>query len=150
MGVVCAVGYAGFRAKAAERPPGFSARESIHALRERPILSRVALAQGFYGGGLIAALPLYALVYVDRLDLSLSDVGIIGILTSAATTVSFLAWGAVSDRKGPLVAMAFGSRARACWPCSPWPSPRASSCSGSRPWRPARRAPRSMSGSRPS
>jgi hypothetical protein len=109
VGVVCAVGYAGFRAKAAERPPGFSARESIHALRERPILSRVALAQGFYGGGLIAALPLYALVYVDRLDLSLSDVGIIGILTSAATTVSFLAWGAVSDRKGPLVAMAFGS-----------------------------------------
>jgi MFS family permease len=109
VGVVCAVGYAGFRAKAAERPPGFSARESIRALRERPILSRVALAQGFYGGGLIAALPLYALVYVDRLDLSLSDVGIIGILTSAATTVSFLAWGAVSDRKGPLVAMAFGS-----------------------------------------
>jgi predicted MFS family arabinose efflux permease len=109
VGVVCAVGYAGFRAKAAERPPGFSARESIHALRERPILSRVALAQGFYGGGLIAALPLYALVYVDRLDLSLSDVGIIGILTSAATTVSFLAWGAVSDRRGPLVAMAVGS-----------------------------------------
>jgi len=109
VGVICAVGYAGFRAKAAEQPPGFSARESVRALRERPILSRVALAQGFYGGGLIAALPLYALVYVDRLDLSLSDVGIIGILTSAATTVSFLAWGVVSDRKGPLVAMAFGS-----------------------------------------
>ena len=71
----------GFRAQAAERPPGFSARESIRALRERPILSRIALAQGFYGGGLIAALPLYAIVYVDRLDLSLSDVGIIGILT---------------------------------------------------------------------
>jgi MFS family permease len=32
-----------------------------------------------------------------------------GILTSAATTVSFLAWGVVSDRRGPLVAMAFGS-----------------------------------------
>jgi MFS family permease len=109
VGVVCAIGYAGFRAKAAERPPGFSARESVRALRERPILSRVALAQGFYGGGLIAALPLYALVYVDRLDLSLADVGIIGILTAAATTVSFLAWGAISDRKGPLVAMRLGT-----------------------------------------
>jgi MFS transporter, DHA1 family, staphyloferrin B biosynthesis exporter len=109
VGVVCAIGYAGFRAKAAERPPSFSARESVRALRDRPILSKVALAQGFYGGGLIAALPLYALVYVDRLDLSLSDVGIIGILTAAATTVSFLAWGAVSDRKGPLVAMRLGT-----------------------------------------
>jgi MFS family permease len=109
IGVICAIGYAGFRAKAAERPPGFSARESIRALRDRPVLSRVALAQGFYGGGLIAALPLYALVYVDRLDLSLADVGIIGILTSAATTVSFLAWGVVSDRKGPLVAMRIGT-----------------------------------------
>ena len=70
----------GLRAQAAGDLPRFSARESIRALRERPVLGRVALAQGFYGGGLIAALPLYALVYVDRLDLSLSDVGIIGIL----------------------------------------------------------------------
>ena len=41
---------------------------------------RVALAQAFYGGGLIAAAPLYALVYVDRLGLSLTEVGTIGIL----------------------------------------------------------------------
>jgi MFS family permease len=67
------------------------------------------MAQGFYGGGLIAALPLYAIVNVDRLDLSLSDVGIIGILTAAATTFSFLVWGAVADRRGPLVAMRTGS-----------------------------------------
>ena len=80
---VCAIAYAGFRAHAAGDPPRFSARDSIRALRERPVLGRVALAQGFYGGGLIAALPLYALVYVDRLDLSLADVGIIGILTAA-------------------------------------------------------------------
>ena len=59
----------GLRAASAERPPVFSARESIRALRERPVLGQVALAQGFYGGGLIAAVPLYALVHVDRLDL---------------------------------------------------------------------------------
>ncbi len=108
-GAICAVGYAGFRAHAADRPPIFSARDSIQALRDRPVLSRVAVAQGFYGGGLIGALPLYALVYVDRLDLSLSDVGIIGVLTAASTTLSFLAWGAVSDRFGPLVAMRLGT-----------------------------------------
>jgi DHA1 family inner membrane transport protein len=109
VGLVCALAYAGFRAPNAERPPSFSARDSIRALRERPILSRVALAQGFYGGGLIAASPLYAMVNVDRLDLSLSDVGIIGILTAGATTISFLVWGAVADRRGPLVAMRLGS-----------------------------------------
>ena len=102
-------GYAGLRAPNAERPLTFSARESIRALRERPVLSRIAFAQGFYGGGLIAAMPLYAIVNVDRLDLTLSEVGIIGIMTAAATTLSFLVWGAVCDRRGPLVAMRLGS-----------------------------------------
>jgi MFS family permease len=109
IGMACAVAYAGLRAHAAGDLPRFSARDSIQALRERPVLGRVALAQGFYGGGLIAAIPLYALVYVDRLDLSLGDVGIIGILTAAATTVSFMIWGVVADRHGAMVAMRIGS-----------------------------------------
>ena len=109
VGLVCAFAYAGLRSPDAMRPPSFSARDSIRALRDRPVLSKIALAQGFYGGGLIAATPLYAIVNVDRLNLSLSDVGIIGILTAAATTLSFLLWGAVADRRGPLVAMRLGS-----------------------------------------
>ena len=109
VGLTCALAYAGLRAPTAERPASFSARDSIRALRERPVLSRIALAQGFYGGGLIAAAPLYAIVNVDRLDLSMADVGIIGILTAGATTLSFLVWGAVADRRGPLVAMRIGS-----------------------------------------
>ncbi|HYN69977.1 MAG TPA: MFS transporter, partial [Candidatus Eisenbacteria bacterium] len=109
IGIASALAYAGLRARSDERPQKFSARESIRALRERPVLGRVALAQGFYGGGLIAALPLYALVHVDRLQLSLSEVGVIGILLSAATTVSFPVWGAVSDRFGPLASLRVGS-----------------------------------------
>jgi len=109
LGLVCPFAYAGLRSPDTERPPVFSARDSFRALRERPVLTRIALAQGFYGGGLIAAVPLYAIVNVDRLDLSLSDVGIIGILTAGATTFSFLAWGALADRRGPLVAMRLGS-----------------------------------------
>jgi MFS family permease len=109
VGLICAFAYAGLRAPNAERPLRFSARDSIRALRERPVLSRIALAQGFYGGGLIAATPLYAIVNVDRLDLSMADVGIIGILTAGATTIFFLLWGAVADRRGPLVAMRLGS-----------------------------------------
>jgi nitrate/nitrite transporter NarK len=109
VGVACALGYVGLRAKAAESPVAFSARESIRALRERPFLGRIALAQGFYGGGLIAAAPLFALVHVDRLNLSLSDVGVIGILAAVATTVAFPIWGLVADRFGPLAALRTGS-----------------------------------------
>jgi MFS family permease len=87
----------------------YSARESFRALSDRPVLGKVALAQGFYGGGLIAAIPLFALVHVDRLDLSMSDVGVIGILSAVGTTVLFPIWGAVSDRFGPLVTLRVGS-----------------------------------------
>lgn len=109
VGLACALGYVGLRAAAADRPALFSARESIRALRDRPILARIALAQGFYGGGLIAAAPLYALVHVDRLDLSLSEVGVIGILAAVATTIAFPIWGVVADRRGSLVALQIGS-----------------------------------------
>jgi MFS family permease len=87
----------------------FSARDSVRALRERPFRGRIALAPGFYGGGLIAAAPLYALVHVDRLDLTLSDVGVIGILAAIATTVAFPIWGVVADRHGALTALRLGS-----------------------------------------
>jgi MFS family permease len=108
IGAGCAVGYALFRAEAAGPPPGFSAREAVRALRERPVLARLALAQGFYGGGLIAAAPLYALVHVDRLELSLGVVGVIGIINALATTIAFPVWGAVSDRAGAIVGMRIG------------------------------------------
>jgi MFS family permease len=74
----------------------------------------MALAQGFYGGDFIAAAPLYALVFVDRLDLSLAEVGLIGILASVSTMVAFLVWGAVSDRHGPLVAIRLGGAIGLC------------------------------------
>jgi MFS family permease len=105
VGAVCAVAYVGLRAPAADGPPRFSARDSVRALRDRPVLARITLAQGFYGGGLVAAIPLYALVYVDRLDLSLGDVGVIGVLAAVSTTVSFMIWGAVVDRRGSIVAL---------------------------------------------
>ena len=109
VGVACAIGYLGLRAAAAEQPRSYSARESIRALRDRPALSRIAVAQGFYGGGLIAASPLFALVHVDRLNLSLADVGVIGILTAVATTVAFPLWGLVADRFGAVAALKTGS-----------------------------------------
>ena len=108
-GIACAFAYAGLRAHTTEPPVRFTARESFQTLRDRPILARIALAQGFYGGGLIAALPLFALVYVDRLALSLADVGVIGVLTAGATLLAFPAWGLVADRAGALPVIRIGS-----------------------------------------
>jgi nitrate/nitrite transporter NarK len=109
VGLACALAYAGLRGAAADQPPAFSARGSIRALRARPLLSRIAVAQGFYGGGLIAAAPLYAIVNVDRLNLSLADVGVIGVLTAVANTIAFPIWGIVADRRGGLTALRLGS-----------------------------------------
>ncbi len=53
VGALCALAYAGFRASAASVPLAYSARQSLRALRARPMLGRVALAQG--GGSSVAA-----------------------------------------------------------------------------------------------
>jgi MFS family permease len=109
IGVFAALGYLGFRAATTDAPTTFSARQSIAALREQPRLVRLTIAQLFYGGGVIAAMPLFALVHVDRLHLSLADVGLIGVIGAVATTVTFPVWGLVADRRGAVVALAGGS-----------------------------------------
>jgi MFS family permease len=100
LGMLLVLASAGIRAPAAADPPKFSARASIRVLRGKPAILNALFAQGFYGGGLIAAAPLYALVLVDRLHLSLAQVGFIGMLAAASTTVSYLAWGSLADRRG--------------------------------------------------
>jgi MFS family permease len=109
IGVATAAAYAGLRVPPTAPPPRFSPREAVRILKARPVLQRIVIAQGFYGGGLIAAAPLYALVYIDRLGMSLTEVGIVGILAAGATTVSYYAWGAAADRFGPILLLRAGS-----------------------------------------
>lgn len=109
LAVVCAVAYAGFRATADATPAGFSARDSVRALLEGRRLLRLVVGQLFYGGGMIAAMPLFALVYVDRLHLSVADVGIVGVLTAVANTVTYPLWGTFADRRGGSTTLALGS-----------------------------------------
>jgi MFS family permease len=109
IGVATAAAYAGLRVPPTTPPRRFSPREAVRILHERPVLRRVVLAQGFYGGGLIAAAPLYALVYIDRLGMTLTQVGIVGILAAGATTVSYYAWGTAADRFGPILLLRAGS-----------------------------------------
>jgi hypothetical protein len=108
VGVVCALAYAGFRAPNAARPVSFSARDSIRALRERPILSRVALAQGFYGGGLIAVAVLWIAAVAAGAGSASIDVGIASIVsdhtTLASRSAAMAGWNAITGARGIVAA----------------------------------------------
>lgn len=104
----CALAYFWYRAPATSAMHRYSAHESLRLLRERPTVQRLGLALAFWGGGFIAAGPLLPLVNVDRLDLSLSQVGVLGVLGAVSTTVAFPAWGAVADRFGAFAPICVG------------------------------------------
>jgi MFS family permease len=89
-------------------PDAYSARGSLRALRSSPLLLRALLGQGLLGGGVIAAGPLLAIVQVDRLALSLADIAMLGVVTSTATTVSFVAFGGLVDRRGGMASLRLG------------------------------------------
>jgi MFS family permease len=109
VGAICATSTSRLRVPLDAAVPVYSARASWQTFRRIPALRQVGTAQAFFGGGLIAAAPLYALVQVDRLSLSLTEIGTIGILASLATTISCLAWGSLADRRGAMPAMQIGS-----------------------------------------
>jgi MFS family permease len=109
VGALCAIASSRIDAPLAEDARSFSPRESWAAFRSRPALVQVGAAQTFYGGGLIAAGPLYALVQVDRLGLSIADIGMLGILGSVAATVACFFWGTRIDRRGAIPVMRIGA-----------------------------------------
>jgi MFS family permease len=109
LGVLCATAYLGIRSATMPRLPRFTARGSVAVLLRRPVLRRVVVAHAFYGAGLVAAIPLFALVHVDRLGLSLGEVGLIGVVGAVATTLSFPAWGVLVDRVGSLAVLRGGT-----------------------------------------
>ncbi len=109
VGAICALAYAWLRRVEESPHAAYTARESLRAVNQNAAISRIALAQAVYGAGFIAAGPLFALVYVDRLNLSLADVGIIGVIGAVATTISSLAWGATADRYGAQTPAKIGS-----------------------------------------
>jgi MFS family permease len=108
-GAVLGFAALGLRSAAPVPARPFSAREAFGALTSRPCLARLVLAQLVFGVGTIAATPLYALVFVDRLHLSLADVGAVAVVGGISTTVAYLAMGAVIDRHGHALALRAGA-----------------------------------------
>jgi MFS family permease len=113
VGMVLGATAVGYLAGPTEEGPAYDLRRSIAALTASPRLVRVTIAQMCLGAGFIAATPLYAFVYVDRLHLSLGEVGVLGILVAGATTVAYLPWGGLADRRGGLRVFQLGSVAGA-------------------------------------
>ena len=105
VGGVCALASAGLRTSRPLEDQRYSARHAVRVLSRSRELRSLVIAQAFFGGGMIAASALYPLVHVDRLALSLADVGLIAVIGSTATTLSFVAWGALVDRRGGRAAL---------------------------------------------
>jgi MFS family permease len=123
LGAAFALGALGLRSVRPMPARTWSPREAVATLTASPRLRRLVLAQGLYGAGTIAAFPLYALVNVDRLHLSLADVASIAVVGAAATMVSYTVWGTAADRLGYAAALragaAFGVLAVACVAVAP-------------------------------
>lgn len=109
LGVVLAFSYLGLRSADAPTPPRYTARSSLATLFERPRLQRIVFAHCFYLTGIMAAVPLFALVFIDRLDLSLAEVGFIGVVGSIGTTLSYPVWGVIVDRWSSIMALRIGT-----------------------------------------
>ncbi len=60
------------------------------------------LSFAVYGMGGLLGYPLYAIVQVDRLQLSYTQIGFLGVAQSTAWLVGFLIWGRLVDRRGGL------------------------------------------------
>lgn len=86
-----------------------SAMGSVRAALGRPMLRRIALGQLLFGGGLVAAPALVAIVYIDRLGLGMEHIALVGLLGAATTTVAVGLWGRVATRTGPMRTMAAGT-----------------------------------------
>jgi MFS family permease len=96
-------------AREVEPPPRYTIAEAVDALSASVRLRRLVVAQGVWGVGTIAAAPLYPLVLVDSLHLPLSEIGALGLIGSVVTTVSYLGWGVLSDRRGGVTVLVVGA-----------------------------------------
>jgi MFS family permease len=87
----------------------YSARESVTTVLRLPMLRRITFAQLVFGGGMVAAPALIAMVQVDRLGLAIEAIAMAGLMGSLATTLTFGFWGRLAGRTGALSTMTLGT-----------------------------------------
>lgn len=87
----------------------YSARDAMQTLIRHPLMSALIIAQTLYGAGAIAATPLYPLIQIDRLQLSLTEIGFLGIVQFGMLSLSYLVWGTLADRVRPTIILMLGA-----------------------------------------
>ena len=63
------------------------------------------VSNSLFGLGGLLAWPLYPIVQVDRLQVSYSEIGLLGLVESIVWLLSYLLWGRMIDRRGGLFVM---------------------------------------------
>lgn len=87
----------------------FGAWASLRAVIGTPMVRRFATAQLLFGGGALMAPAFAAMVHVDRLDLSVSDIALAGLLGYGSTAASIGLWGRIAGSTGPLPTVMAGA-----------------------------------------
>ena len=109
IGMVSALATSRLRLGSSEPIARFAVRDSLRTIATHPVLRRLTLAQLVFGAGLVAAPPLIALVYIDRLGLGLDQVAMAGLVLFGTRAVAIGPWGRVTGRVGGLRTAAIGS-----------------------------------------
>jgi Na+/melibiose symporter-like transporter len=110
VGILAAIAFGQLRvddAPAARDPdhPPVPARAIVtEVLRNKPFLWFLLLNTLFGCGTLIGA-PLYAIVQVNRLGLSYTEVGYLGLVQSLTWFLGYFFWGRITDRFGPVAVL---------------------------------------------
>jgi len=87
----------------------FGARESLLAVVRTPMVRSFATAQLFFGAGALVAPAFVAMVHVDRLGLSVSDIALTGLVSYGTTAVSIGLWSRLAGRIGPIRVILLGA-----------------------------------------
>ena len=85
-------------------PPALARAITAEVLRNKPFLWFLLLNTLFGCGTLIGA-PLYAIVQVNRLGLSYTEVGYLGLVQSLTWFLGYFFWGRITDRFGPVAVL---------------------------------------------
>jgi Na+/melibiose symporter-like transporter len=77
-------------------------REIVSEISKNRSFMLFLILNTLFGVGTLIGAPLYAVVQVNRLGLSYSEVGYLGLLQSITWLLGYFFWGNLVDKKGPI------------------------------------------------
>jgi hypothetical protein len=107
--VLLATAAFGFDTPRLEAAPRVPVTQAMRSFIGHAGLRRLAVAQIVWGIGAGAAIALFPFVQVDRLALSLTDIGLIGLIAAMGALVSYPVWGWLADRGGGVAVLVVAS-----------------------------------------